>query len=121
MTLITNERDAYKTQLDEATSILSKQESEKASLFSEEAEALRKSISRRDEEVRGSPQKYPGPLHSTTLTVGINLFYSYHYISSKLQPRIAKITCCNYIATSFMHLHKFNPVTYFLKPLQLHL
>ena len=56
MTLITNERDAYKTQLDEATSTLSKQESEKASLFSEEAEALRKSISRRDEEVRGSPR-----------------------------------------------------------------
>ena len=68
MTLITNERDAYKTQLDEATSTLSKQESEKASLFSEEAEALRKSISRRDEEVRGSPQNFPCPLHSTTLT-----------------------------------------------------
>lgn len=60
--LLSNERDALKSQLEEATSSLSRLESEKAALFSEEADALRKSVSRRDEEVsvRGGRRREEG-------------------------------------------------------------
>ena len=49
--MLSNERDALKAQLEDATSSLQKLETERTSLFSEEADALRKSVSRRDEEV----------------------------------------------------------------------
>lgn len=49
--LLSNERDALRTQLEEATGTLQRLESEKSALFSEEADALRRSVSRRDEEV----------------------------------------------------------------------
>ncbi|KAF6034387.1 GOLGA4 [Bugula neritina] len=47
---LSNERDALKTQLEQTTSTLKTLEAEKTSLLSEEAEALRRNVSRRDEE-----------------------------------------------------------------------
>lgn len=49
---LSNERDALKTQLEQTTSTLKTLEAEKTSLLSEETEALRRNVSRRDEEVR---------------------------------------------------------------------
>lgn len=49
--MLNNERDALKTQLEDVTATLAKMEAEKSSLLSEEAEALRRNVSRRDEEV----------------------------------------------------------------------